>query len=120
MKMVEEQEMYLFLDAYRVSLGETLQIRNASERPDFICEREDGRVIGVELTKVMRNPRSASSDLTVWQREFMEPYDAVEAIVNAILQKESKRGAGNWTCSEDTILVLQMSDRPLSDLAQYM
>ena len=35
MKMVEEEELYLFFEAYELLTGETLQIASQRERPDF-------------------------------------------------------------------------------------
>jgi hypothetical protein len=57
-KMIEEEELYLFLDAYAIVTGDCLGCVQQSERPDFICERSDGSLVGVELTRIMRHPET--------------------------------------------------------------
>jgi hypothetical protein len=61
MKMVEQVELDLFLEAYREVTGERLEfVDDVRERPDFLCRRESGEVVRVELTKVMRTPSSTT------------------------------------------------------------
>ena len=59
-KMVEEEELLYFLEAYEnVVEGYLAQGIGRNERPDFICHRPDGSPVGVELVKIMRDPRDA-------------------------------------------------------------
>ena len=60
--------------------GESLAIIECSERPDFICKRPDGTLVGVELTRVMRDPESARCDLIMMRQEFRDATDAGCAI----------------------------------------
>jgi hypothetical protein len=50
-KLVEEEELLQFLEAYETITGELLTILNRGESPDFTCERPSGQVIGVELAR---------------------------------------------------------------------
>ena len=36
MKMVDTEELYLFLEAYEQVTGEALELRSPAERPDFL------------------------------------------------------------------------------------
>ena len=38
-KMVEEEDLYHFLDAYAEVTGQALEVVGCGERPDFICRR---------------------------------------------------------------------------------
>lgn len=48
-KMVEEEETLLFLEAYEASTETRLEIEARTERPDFICRHEAVGPIGAEL-----------------------------------------------------------------------
>jgi hypothetical protein len=111
MKMVEEEELYLFFEAYEVATGEKLQIASSRERPDFLCSRPSGRIVGVELTAVIP-PAGFWGDV--------HPSTALDTIVDAIDKKEGKRRTGQWAQRRNTILVLQLSRCPLSELAPYL
>lgn len=119
-KMVEEEELYLFLDAYQYVTGQRLTPVGRSERPDFICKRPDGTLVGVELTTVMRDPESASWDRIMNGQEFADPADTNDAIWATAEHKSWKLRAGNWHHANDTVLVLQVMDCPLSDLHHYL
>jgi len=116
MKMVEQEELNVFLEAYEFLRGERLRLHHSGERPDFICLREDGRPIGVELTAVMRDPESAFYDRVIRHRDFMNPYEAQERLLDTILKKDLKRVSTGWTYPDSTVLVLQMHDCPLSEI----
>ena len=57
-KLVEEIELEPFLKEYEWVTGFSLQLVGRTERPDFIVQRSDGIQLGIELTKVMRDPES--------------------------------------------------------------
>jgi hypothetical protein len=119
-KMIEEEELYLFLDAYAIATGDYLGCVRPSERPDFICGRSDSSLVGVELTRIMRDPDSALWDRIMNYREFRDPMEANDHIWPMAEWKSKKLKAGKWDCSNNTILVLQVMDCPLSDLHRYI
>lgn len=121
-KMVEEEDLYLFLEAYEATTGEVLTSSSLerSERPDFLCQRPDGKVIGVELTKVMRDPESASWNNIMNKTEFRDVWDASDNIYFTAERKGQKLKVGNWQHPDNTILILQVMDCPLSDLHCYL
>ena len=119
LKIVEEHEVGLFLEAYAEATGEPLTLEAPSERPDFLCRRPTGNLVGVELTRAMRNPEPTQADLILSNEYFAGPHDTLDRIVGTIERKEGKRSTGEWTCRDSTILVLQV-DCPLSSLASVL
>ncbi|MDI7260489.1 MAG: hypothetical protein QME90_11285 [Thermodesulfobacteriota bacterium] len=115
-KEEERIRLHYFLDAYEEITGEELSIVANGERPDFICKRIDGLNMGVELTKVTRDPGSAVCDRILNRREYMDPFEALDRIYMAIERKNEQRAKGDWLFSDDTILVIQLMDCTLSGL----
>lgn len=99
-KHVERMELDYFVDAYGYAIGEKLTPIAATESPDFKCQRADGTVIGLELTKVM-NSLENEDNMT-----------GVEALDKVYESLERKKGLA----SEKIILVLQLVDCPISEL----
>jgi len=54
------------------------------EPSDFICERLTGNEVGVELTKITRDPSDVFWDKVLDRKEHIEPYEALEYIRNLI------------------------------------
>ena len=77
-KMVEEEELLYFLEAYKEAVEEYLSHCSSHERPDFICYRPDGTPVGIELVKIMRDPRDAQADRILDKVEFMDGEEAME------------------------------------------
>jgi hypothetical protein len=102
-KMVEEEELRMFLEVYEAVTGDHLECVATSERPDFVCIRPDGTLVGVELTKVMRDPESATSDKIMKYQEFRDAMDAADSIWFTAEYKSRKLKAGNWQHAENTI-----------------
>ena len=116
-KMVEEEELLSFLDAYNEVVEEHLTYNfGRYERPDFICYRPDGTPVGIELVRVMRDPELAQAEYILDRIEFMDGEDAHEMMFQMIEKKERKRRQPDWTLPGNTILVLQFIDCPISDL----
>jgi len=120
MKMVEEWHLELFREAYEVATGQRLTLVGLGERPDFICRRPNGRLVGIELTQVVRDPASATADSILRGREFADAYETSDRIYATIQQKERKRSTGQWRQRDRTVLVLTVMDCPLSELAPFL
>jgi hypothetical protein len=114
-KSDEIEALHLFLEAYMDTTGKSLTLVECSERPDFICKRPDGTLVGVELTRVMRDPESTTCDLIMMRQDFRDAADASLAIWTTAEDKSRKLKAGNWCHADNTILVLQAMDCPLSE-----
>lgn len=99
-KHIEMMDLDYFVEAYGYHTGEELIPIKASEHPDFWCQRADGSIIGVELTKMMRDHADTETDV-------------VDKIYERI---ERKQGLA----SEKAILVLQCVDSPLSAIKHFL
>jgi hypothetical protein len=116
MKMVEREELGLFLEAYQTTPGVDRRFVSYSERPDFICSRADAVLVGVELTWVMCDRDFRDS---MFGRD-PSLYDVVDGLYGAIQVKDRKRRTGTWTHRDNTILVLQEGDCPLARLGPWL
>ena len=116
-KMVEEEELLYILEAYKEAVEEYLSYSfGRHERPDFICYRPDGTPVGIELVKIMRDPRDAQADYILDKVEFMDGEEAMEFLYHMIEKKDKKRRQPDWDLPDNTILVLQFVDCPISNL----
>ena len=114
----EQESLHYFLDAYEGVTGETLDVLEGTERPDFICVRETGIRVGVELVKVRRgHPNDIQWDRIVEKRDFMQREHALEMIQAVGAIKEEKRREPDWKLPESTILLIELWDIPLAHIA---
>lgn len=112
-KAVERIELEPFLGAYQFVTGEHLSVVACLENPDFICERPSGAEVGVELTKVTRDPRDVFWEKILDRKEHIDPYVAQEYIHHLVEKKERARTARYTVQVNETILVLQIIDGSL-------
>ena len=116
-KMCEEENLLSFLEAYKEVFENYLTYSfGSSERPDFICYRTDGTEVGVELAKIMRDPRDAQAAYILDRIEFMDGEEAMEMLCVMIEEKERLRKQPDWALPDNTILVLQFIDCSISSL----
>ena len=113
-KLNERNDLDLFLAAYAEATGESLMVTEERETPDFLCERENGQRVGIELTKIIAHPETRQ-----WHRIFGSgPLgcfgDIASGICKAASEKADKFRKGGWILPE-TILAIQLFDNPLSE-----
>jgi hypothetical protein len=113
-KMAEEIDLGYFLAAYAQATRRTLRCLESSERPDFICAKSDRSTVGLELVRVTRDPESRWADEVFFRRDHMDPGEALWRVSEAIAVKESKRQQSDWKLKENSILVIQTMDCPLT------
>jgi hypothetical protein len=114
---IEEAEQFAhFQDAYEEVTGELLECVRKSERPDFICRRQDGTLVGVEFTLVMRDRDTSFWDDVINGTEYMDSGDAAIAVGEAIWHKAQKLAQPDWQLPHSSILVLSIPDSPLSEI----
>lgn len=119
-KLVEEAELEPFLDEYEALTGATLRLVGSGERPDFVCTRGNEPPLGLELVRVMHDPESV-----LW-RAILDKDDYIDALDTAVLlqelchRKESKRAAAGWRYPDRTVLLLQVMDAPLDEVARHL
>jgi len=116
-KESEQESLRYFLKAYDGVTGESLAVVLISERPDFICERANGKRVGIELTKVRRgHPNDILWDKLVEKQDYMSLDHALEMIQETAAEKEKKRREQDWTLPESAILVVELTDIPLFEI----
>ena len=119
-KEIETEDLIPFIEAYEYVTGQRLDIIKRIENPDFICQNSKGITIGVELTKVMRDPRDASWDRIIERKYEMSAYDSLETITHLIKKKEVARSKRYITKVKESILVLQLIDGSLTGLKPFL
>ena len=119
-KLVEEMQFEPFPDEYKRVTGLRLKQIGRNERPDIVCLRSDGIEIGVELTKVMEDPASRMWGRILDREDYANALDTAIRLQEAVYQKEEKRSCGHWYLPDSTILVLQLMDAPIEDVAPYL
>jgi hypothetical protein len=116
-KESEEESLSYFLEAYESIIGESFKSVESSERPDFIATRKDGSQIGIELSKIRRgHPNDILYDKIIEKKDYMSVYDALCMIQKVAYEKEIKRNSSGWVLPDTTILLLELTDIPLSEL----
>jgi hypothetical protein len=116
-KEAEEETLKLFSEAYESVTGEPIEVIEVSERPDFICVRRDGCKVGVELAKVRRgHPDDILWDRLIDKQDYMSIEDALEKLQEVAAEKETKRNEPDWRFPESTMLLIELTDIPLSQI----
>jgi hypothetical protein len=114
-KEAEEESLRYFLEAYEGVTGQSIEVIEISERPDFICVRKDGCRVGVELGKVRRgHPSDILWDRLIEKRDYMSIDDALEKLQEVAAEKERKRNERDWRLPEATMLLIELTDIPLA------
>lgn len=117
----ELEALSYFIPIYKAVAGDFLEIIEVSERPDFICKRSDGALVGVEITRARRsNPNDVLYDVIVNKNINMVPDQAIDVIQTLINKKGEKIKAGDWKLSGKTILIIQLQESPLSELVSSL
>jgi hypothetical protein len=118
-KMVEEEDLCLFLDAYEEVTGQALEIVGSGESPDFICRRPTGEVVGIELTRPQHAYEMARWN-RIWAESMaMDACDLLDAIHLIVAQKARKRLRGGWRLPANTILVVKLVDYNFGSLQWF-
>lgn len=117
----ELETLSYFNQVYEEATGDYLEVVKSCERPDFICKRNDGTVVGVELVRILRgHPNDRFADQILNKNYYMEPGQAIDLIQIFSSIKEEKRQSKGWRHSEKTILIMELIESPLSELSQLL
>jgi hypothetical protein len=117
-KHIDEAQQFIhFQLAYEDVTGEPLEYVRKSERPDFICKRDNGTLVGVEFTLAMRDRESSFADDVLGGVRYMDSADAVLTVGGAIWSKARKLAEPDWQLPHSSILVVSIPDSPLSEIA---
>lgn len=120
-KEAELESLHYFIEAYMSMNGQSIEVSEISERPDFICTKQDGNKIGVELVKVRRgHPNDIIFDRLIEKRDYMSLNQALIELREVVLEKERKRCESDWKFPDATMLVVEMVDIPLTEIKGYI
>lgn len=122
-KLIEEDAVNHFIREYEQLTGLNLRLSPGfllTERPDFSALRSDGLELGIETTKIMRDPDSAFLDRSLFDLEFQKPEDAVHEIQRLVYSKEAKRCSSGWKYPDSTLLLLQLMDAEMDRVASCL
>ena len=120
-KEVELEDLSYFNPIYEEITDDFLEVVEVTERPDFVCKRKDGSIVGVELVKVRRgHPNDVLYDEIINKNINMVTDRAIDLIKALIYKKEEKRKDKDWKFSENTILIIQLKESPLWELANSL
>ncbi|MEQ8213571.1 MAG: hypothetical protein ABRQ35_06715 [Smithellaceae bacterium] len=123
-KFKKERETELleyFLAEYGYISSSSIQIIKASERPDFICIRENGNIVGIELCMIRRgHPNDIMFELLIEKQEHMSIDSALNMIREKAIEKEYKRLQIDWEIPEHTILLFSLTDIPLWKIKNFI
>ena len=125
-KEEEAEDIEMFIDAYLRATGQELTLEDVDDKPDAICRRADGSLVGIEHTRVQRSPEQASFEALYYHRDEMDPGDTFDEINRLIEQKAALRPKFSTTKtilmiaiyeSEFSLAARIASDIPEEDLA---
>ena len=119
-KELEALSLEQFIDAYKYVTNEQLLVDEARENPDFLCRFNNDDLVGVELAKIMRDPRDAIHEEIVDKHEEMGVYETMELIQNFIERKEKARKDRYIKSVDETIHVLELVDGSLDSYRWYL
>ncbi len=119
-KMVEQEELRPFLEAYKHVTGEALKCVREGESPDFVCTRPTGEEVGVELTRVTRSPDEGFADRVLLRKDEQDGQGALDEVFRLLEQKEAKRVKEYGRFAGKTILALQLFDCSLGRLLPFL
>jgi hypothetical protein len=118
-KMIEEEDLWRFLESYEEVTGQRLEVVGGGERPDFICRRPTAELVGVELTRPHHDYEMARWD-RIWADSMaMDTYDLLDAVHTIVAQKARKRRRAGWRLSHNTILVVKLVDYTFGSLRWF-
>ena len=112
-KLVEEEHLLQFLDAYHTITGTGLSLQCRFESPDFLCDYPSGELVGVELARSPHDYESRVDD-RIWTDCTLPSFDLLASVATIIAGKERLRRSNGW-CS--TILVVELLNYSFESLA---
>lgn len=119
-KLHEEIQLRYFLEAYAYITGHKLSVVDVRENPDFLCVDEDGISFGIELVKIMRDPREQHWEWIFDRKEEPEFEEIAEFLGRALERKEKARQDRYSLAASRNILIFELTDGNLESLAYFL
>jgi len=120
-KEFELEVLQYFNQIYEIITNNFLEVVEESERPDFICKRKNGELVGVEIVQVRRgHPNDVLYDKYINKNPDIDPFESIDLIQTLIYEKELKRKSIDWKLQDRTILIVQLKESPLWEIANAL
>ncbi len=120
-KELELEVLEYFNPVYEEITNDYLEVIEATERPDFICKRSNGSHVGVEIVQVRRGHQNdIFFDKFINKNINIHPEESLGIISSLVYEKEKKRDSDNWNLPNSTILIVQLQESPLWELADAL
>jgi hypothetical protein len=119
-RISEEDQIRMFLDIYREATGESLTLLANRDRPDFLCRRQTGDDVGVEVTIVTRPPHESFFEDALNGVRTMDADEASAMIFDQAQRKDILRNSPGWHLPNNCILLLSIPNCLLSDLSEVL
>lgn len=117
-KELERIALDYFIDAYKYTTGEELSLFASGEHPDFICNRSNNEIVGIEFVCDI-NEKDRLIKITD-DRHKPDPQDTLYNIYELIDGKEEKRKNYYIKNVDNTILVIQLLGCSLQSLLPFI
>ena len=104
----ELEYLQYFISARESATGERLELIRATESPDFLCRRPDGRIVGVEHTKVAYQASLSEIKRILGEDREIDNFELFWAAHSSASKKNEKRKEAYWQTPDATILVLDL------------
>ena len=112
----ERQLADWFVEARADAIGKALVVAHGDENPDFLCEDDDGRTVGLEVAQITRGPVAAHWAWILDGETELEPFDAQAMIYELLGRKERARRERYSIKVKDCILLLVLVENSLPNL----
>ena len=117
-KVNEEHDLLLFLHEYQQITGDTIEIIESRESPDFLLQKGES-IYGLELVQVIESPKERFSRFIFDGNDEIDVSDASDLIQQTIYHKEEKRQSAHWGYPNNTILVVQLRQNFAESILSY-
>jgi hypothetical protein len=104
----ELEYLQYFISARESATGEQLKLVKATESPDFLCQRHDGTIVGVEHTKVAYDANLSEIKRIFGKDREIDNFELFWAAYSSASKKHEKRKKPYWQTPDATILVLDL------------
>jgi hypothetical protein len=107
----EREHLEYFLAARKSATREELVLLRDCESPDFVCQRPNGELVGIEHTRIEYNPERTEilESCRAYDGE-LDNFAIFWAAGLALAKKEGKRRKPFWKHPNATILVLDLPE----------
>lgn len=106
-----------FNDHYEEITDDYLEVIEQCERPDFLCKRKNGEIVGIEVVQIINgHPDDKFYNQVIKRNNFLPNEESIDLIQSRIYEKSEKLKENDWKLANNTILIIQLSESPLWEI----